>query len=69
MKRFIISIHQGIKEKYNGFLLSIDYISKDKLSSGVICGIYKRPFYNINKHNINLGYLYISLKNFYKLFI
>jgi len=62
-----ITFDNTIKRKYSGFSLSIGYLSNNFTSCGVICGIFKRPFWHIDKKNINFGYLYIRLDNLIKL--
>lgn len=59
----MVFLSKGYKEKYSGFNLSIDYISKDRLHSCVLLGIYKRPFWNVNKKCLNIGYIFIGYKN------
>lgn len=56
-----IFLNLGIFEKYNAFILSLDYQSK--IRACVLFGIYKRSYFNINKSCWNIGYIFIGYKN------
>lgn len=57
----MLEFNIGIKDKYSGFIFSIDY--HNQYRACVLIGIFKRYYFNINKSCLNLGYLFIGYKN------
>lgn len=63
MKNLFINF--GFKEKYNGFLISLDY--QTNFRACVLIGIYKRFYLQFNRNGLNLGFIYIGYKNIFSL--
>lgn len=54
----MIKFENDLKNKNSGFNFSI--CSLTKLRAVVICGVFKRPYYNFKRGRLCLGYIYIN---------